>query len=158
MRSLHSYQQQAGINPSPTGDVDIYELLTVTARLKELLSRETEHLKLMQVAELARLQDEKQRLVKTMEAFQRLIAARPELVRALDEDSRAELAELSYAFQRVVAENMQRVAIARAVNQRVVDAIMEVVRENQHAGTYNQRGSTAMPANLSVSFNLNQQA
>jgi flagellar biosynthesis/type III secretory pathway chaperone len=158
MRSLNSYQASTDVPPSPTGDVDIYELITVTARLKEVLTRETEHLKLMQVKELAKLQEEKQKLTKTLEAYQRLIAARPELVRALDEGTREELAEISEAFGRAVAENMHRVAIARTVNQRVVNAIMEVVSENQHAGTYNRYGSAGMPNNLSVSFNLNQKA
>jgi uncharacterized protein YqeY len=139
-------------------DVDIYELITVTARLKELLSRETEHLKRMEVGELAKLADEKQKLTKIMESYQRLIAQRPELVRALDADSREELALLMEDFTRVVSENMQRTAVARAVNQRVVQAIMEVVTENQHAGTYNRSGYSGVPTNMSVSFNLNQKA
>lgn len=140
------------------GDVDIYELITVTARLKELLSRETEHLKRMEVKELSKLADEKQKLTKIMESYQRLIRQRPELIQALDADSREELAQLTDDFARTVSENLQRTAVARAVNMRVAQAIMEVVTENQHAGTYNKSGSAALPANMSVSFNLNQKA
>ena len=144
--------------PAMGGDVDIYELITVTARLKELLTRETEHLKRMEVKELAKLADEKQKLTRVMENYQRLIRQRPELVQALDAESREELVQLTDDFARTVSENLQRTAVARAVNMRVAQAIMEVVTENQHAGTYNKSGSSALPANLSVSFNLNQKA
>ncbi len=158
MKQLNPHHQENLGLPIIGHDVDVYELITVTARLKELLSRETEHLKRMEVKELAKLSDEKQKLTKIMESYQRLIAQRPELVQALDADSRAELAELTDDFARVVSENMQRTAVARAVNQRVVQAIMEVVTENQHAGTYNRSGYTGVPTNMSVSFNLNQKA
>lgn len=158
MKQLNqSHQENLGL-PIIGHDVDVYELITVTARLKELLSRETEHLKRMEVKELAKLADEKQKLTKIMESYQRLIHQRPELVQALDADSRDELAALTEEFARVVSENLQRTAVARAVNMRVAQAIMEVVTENQHAGTYNRSGSNAIPTNLSVSFNLNEKA
>lgn len=142
----------------PGGDIDVYELITVTANLKDLLERETEYLRSMEIKEVARLQEEKQKLTKLMETYQRLISARPELLRSLDADSREELAELSDQFSRALAENMRRTAVARAVNQRVVQAMMEVVTENQHAGTYNKYGSSALPGDMAVSFNLNQKA
>lgn len=158
MKNLNpQHQDNLGL-PIIGHDVDVYELITVTARLKELLSRETEHLKRMEVKEMAKLADEKQKLTKIMESYQRLIHQRPELIQALDADSRAELSELTEDFTRVVSENLQRTAVARAVNMRVAQAIMEVVTENQHAGTYNRNGSTGLPANMSVSFNLNQKA
>lgn len=143
---------------APVADMDVYELIAVTARLKDLLLRETAYLKQMEVKEIARLQEEKQKLTKAMEQYQQLIAARPELVRALDAESREELATLTEEFSRAVAENMQRTAVARAVNQRVVQAIMEVVTEQHHVGTYNKYGSAMAPGDLSVSFNLNEKA
>lgn len=155
---LHQNLNSSAIQPGVTGDVDVYELITVTARLKDLLVRETAHLKAMEIKEIARLQEEKQKLTKTMETYQKLIKTRPELVRALDEDSRAELSELTEEFSKAVAENMQRTAVARAVNQRVVQAIMDVVTENQHAGTYTKYGTNHAPSGMSVSFNLNERA
>lgn len=157
MMALHQ-NVPAPIQPAITGDVDVYELITITARLRDILVRETAHLKAMEIKEIAKLQDEKQKLTKLMDAYQKLIKARPELVRMLDEDSRAELAELSDEFSRALTENMQRTAVARAVNQRVVQAIMEVVTEANHAGTYNKYGTAAAPANMAISFNLNQRA
>jgi hypothetical protein len=142
----------------PNGDVDLYELITVTARLKDLLERETEHLKKMEVKEISKFQQEKHDLTVAMEAYQALIAARPELVQMMDEASREELVEISEQFSYAVAENMRRTAAARAVNQRLVSTIMEVVTETQHAGTYNKYGSSAVPSNMTVSFNLNQKA
>lgn len=142
----------------PVLDMDMYELITVTARLKDVLIQETEYLKTMQVRELGKLQDEKQKLTKLLESYQQMLAARPELIQALDESSREELGELTEAFSRAVSENLQRTAVARAVNQRVVSAIMEVVTEQHHAGTYNRYGSSAAPTDMSISFNLNQKA
>jgi len=155
---LHQNMPAPIIQPQVSGDVDVYELITITARLRDLLIRETGHLKAMEIKEVAKLQEEKQKLTKIMEAYQNLIKARPELVRALDDDSREELSELTEEFSRAVAENMQRTAVARAVNQRVVQAIMEVVTESSHAGTYNKYGSAAAHSNMAVSFNLNQKA
>lgn len=137
---------------------DLYELITITARLKDVLVKETQHLKQMEIRELARLQEEKVKLTKAMEGYQRLLAAKPELVRQLDDASREELAQLTEEFTQAVSENLRRTAVARAVNQRVVSAIMEVVTEHQHAGTYNKYGSATAPAGLAVSFNLNEKA
>lgn len=158
MIPLHSNEIQAAINPAAHGDVDVYELITITARLRDLLVRETAHLKAMEIQEIAKLQEEKQKLTKLMDAYQKLIQKRPELVRMLDADSRAELTELAAEFSRALAENMQRTAVARAVNQRVVQAIREVVTESNHAGTYNKYGTTLAPSNMAISFNLNQRA
>lgn len=142
----------------PPADMDVYELITVTAELMAVLEREIEFLKKMQINEVGKLQEEKQALTKRMEQFRAVIAARPELIRALDEASRDELAEITEAFHYVLAENLRRTAVARAVNQRVVQAITEVVTEKQHVGTYTKYGTSAAPSDLSVSFNLNQQA
>lgn len=142
----------------PLTDIDVYELISVTAKLTDILERETAHLKQMEVKELAKLQDEKLKLTKILESYKTLIAKRPELIRALDPASREELADLTEEFNHALAENLRRTAVARAVNQRIVQAIMDVVTENKHAGTYNKYGSTAAPADLAVSFNLNERA
>lgn len=155
---LHHHQEMNVGLPVIGGDIDVYELITITAQLMNVMERETEFLKKMDIRAVGTLQDEKQKLTKLMEAYQRLIAAKPELIRALDPASREELAALTERFGRVVAENMRRTAVARSVNQRVMQAVMEVATENQHAGTYNKYGSSSIPTNLSVSFNLNQKA
>jgi uncharacterized protein YPO0396 len=147
--------------PEETGlpaSADLYELITITARLKDVLVRESEHLRKMEMQEVGRLQDEKGKLTKLMESYQRLLSAKPELVRQMDEASREDLAEISEEFSRALADNQRRTTVARAINQRVVQAIMEVVTENQHVGTYNKYGSATAPSNLAVSFNLNERA
>lgn len=142
----------------PIADLDVYDLIAVTAQLKAILERETEHLKLMEVKELAKLQEEKLKLTKLMEGYKSILSKRPELIRALDPASREELVELTDGFNEALAENLRRTAVARAVNQRIVQAIMEVVTENTHAGTYNKYGASAVPSDMAVSFNLNERA
>jgi hypothetical protein len=144
--------------PMVTGEIDVEELLRVTAQLKVLLEQESAHLKAMEIKEVAKLRGEKEALTKRMEAYQKLLVAQPDLLRNLDAGIREELVELSEGFSRALAENMRRTAVARAVNQRVVGAIMEVVSEANHAGIYNKRGAAPVPGSLAVSFNLNQQA
>lgn len=139
-------------------DMDVHELINITMQLRDLLTREAEHLKKMEVRELAALQDDKVKLTALLENYQRIIAARPELLQSLDADMREDLADLIDNFTRTVNENFQRMAVARAVNQRVVQAIMEVITEQHHPGTYNKAGSATAPNNLSLSFNLNQKA
>ena len=47
--------------------------------------------------------------------------------------------------------------MARAGNQLIVQAILDAITEQQHAGTYTKMGVAAAP-NMALSFNLNQKA
>ena len=142
---------------TPIQSLDVHELLDVTIKLKDILAKETQQLKQMKVKELGLLQQEKTRLTKLMESYQALLKAKPDALGELDEATREELGIEMEEFTRVVDENYRRVAVARAVNQRVVQAILDVVTEQQHAGTYTKRGISASP-NMALSINLNQQA
>ena len=144
-------------NVAPAVPMDIHDLLGVTIQLKDILAKETEHLKQMKVKELGLLQTEKLRLTKLLQSYQALLAANPGLLGELDEDMREELAIETEEFTRIVDENYRRVAVARAVNQRIVQAILDVISEQQHAGTYTKMGMQSAP-NMAMSFNLNQKA
>lgn len=137
--------------------LDVRDLLLVTSRLKDILTAETEQLKQMKVKELGHLQHEKQKLTKLLESYQMLIKSNPGLLDTLDEETREDLAYQGAEFTRVVEENFRHVSVARAINQRIVQAILDVVSERDHAGTYSKRGMTTAP-NMALSFNLNQKA
>lgn len=140
-------------------DLDVYELMHVTARLRDLMQAEIEHLKTMRIKEMAALQEEKMQLTQLLEAYQRMVDARPELLHGINEEVREELRLLSDEFAAVVSENMKRTAVARAVNQRVVQAIIEVISDQQSPGTYTKNGTAAVPpGGMAVPFNLNHKA
>ncbi len=141
----------------PVEPLDIHDLLAVTVKLKDILSRETEQLKQMKVKEMGVLQQEKARLTKLLESYQSLLKANPKALGELDEEMREELEFEMEEFTRIVDENYRRVTVARAVNQRIVQAILDVVTEEQHAGTYTKQGVASAP-NMALSFNLNQKA
>lgn len=141
----------------PAEALNIRDLLDTTVRLKAILAKETEQLKAMKVKELGVLQQEKARLTKLLESYQALLKSNPKALGEMDEATREELGIEMEEFARIVDENYRRVAVARAVNQRIVQAILDVVTEQQHAGTYTKQGVAATP-NMALSFNLNQSA
>ena len=158
MTTRLSQGNKAKLPPVATSmSLDVGELLGVTMKLRDLLSKETEYLRSMNVAQLGALQHEKQRLTALLESYKTLLAANPNVLKAMDEATREELAETLSEFSQVVDENYHRVAVARSINQRIVQTILDVVSEQQHAGTYTKRGVAAVP-DLTLSFNLNQSA
>lgn len=137
--------------------LSIHDLMDVTMQLKDILAKETDHLRQMKVKELGVLQQEKARLTKVLESYQALLRANPRALDELNDGEREDLGIEIEEFTRIVDDNYRRVAVARAVNQRIVQAILDVVAEQQHAGTYTKQGMSAAP-NMALSFNLNQKA
>ena len=133
------------------------DVLSATTQLKDIFIRETESLRTMKVKELGLLQQEKERLTKLLESYQAILKKNPNAFGEMDEEAREAFEVEMQEFTEVVDENYRRVAVARAVNQRIVQAILDVVTEQQHAGTYTKQGVAAAP-NMALSFNLNHQA
>ena len=133
------------------------DVLQATIALKQILTKETESLRLMKIKELGTLQQEKERLTKLLESYQAILRKNPKALGELSEAAREDLEIEIEEFVQVVDDNYRRVSVARAVNQRIVQAILDVMTEQQHAGTYTKRGKSAAP-NIALSFNLNHQA
>ena len=137
--------------------ITIDDVLSATISLKEILAKETESLRTMKIKELSHLQQEKERLTKLLESYQAILRKNPKALGEMSEEVREDFEIEMEEFVQVVDDNYRRVAVARAVNQRIVQAILDVVTEQQHAGTYTKRGTSAAP-NIALSFNLNHQA
>lgn len=137
--------------------ITIDDVLAATIKLKQILAKETDSLRQMKVKELGTLQQEKERLTKLLESYQALIKKNPNALGDIDDAMREELEIEMEEFTQVVEDNYRRVAVARAVNQRIVQAILDVVTEQQHVGTYTKQGVSASPS-MALSFNLNQKA
>jgi flagellar biosynthesis/type III secretory pathway chaperone len=138
--------------------VSVDELMETILRLSDLLAKESDMLDSMKLKDLHTLQDEKQRLTKTLETYQQVMATRPEFLRGTDADTRKELLLRTDDLAITVEENFHRTAVARAVNQRIMQAITDVLSEQHSPGTYGPQGFATVPSDIALSINLNQKA
>ncbi len=142
-----------------TDAIVIHEVMAVTSRLADVLRRESDFLKQMNIGEAGKLQDEKIKLTAWLEAQKKLIAIRPELRDQISPQEREELEAIIEDFTDAMEENFRQVSIARVVNQKVVQAITESMREQQQLNTYNAYGTnTSRMSSAALSYNLNQKA
>ena len=128
------------------------------ARMRTLMEQEAELLKSRRYQALAPLHEEKQKLAQVLELYEQRFASDPAFLQNLDAAARENLFSLldGLAFQ--VEENFREVAVARSVNQRVMQEIMDVVREDHRPSTYGRNGQAFNGAELALSMNLNQKA
>lgn len=139
--------------------IQVNEMVAVTARLTELLRAESQELRAMRIRAVGEMQEEKNMLISWLEAQKKIIALTPEMKDRLSEQERAEMTRVAEDFAVAVEENYHQASIARAVNQRVVQAINDSVRSNEHVNTYNAYGATRNgPTTAGLPFNVNQKA
>ncbi|MBN67002.1 MAG: hypothetical protein CMM94_05490 [Rickettsiales bacterium] len=131
------------------------ELITLTARLAQVLAAEVDHLQEMKVSKIADLQKEKQLLVNALESVQKQIAREPAVIEEMTDEERDDLEQVIKVFNMVKEENHRRLRMARDVNQRVVETIKQVVADSNSSGVYTREGDTdhATAAELSVTLN-----
>lgn len=138
--------------------MDISGLIAATARLNSLMAEETALLKSMRMKEIGKFQDEKARLGILLESYQQRMASDPKFLAAVDDETREELVVLTDALAFHTEENFRHISVARAVNQRVMQAIMDVVSDGQSPGVYGAHGQTIGRQGMTISMNLNQRA
>lgn len=141
----------------PFSGVDVGELIAVTTRLTDLLNEEVRLLDAMNITEAGALQPEKDALASVLEAQKKYIESQPEVMEGISEAEHDELAHVVDAFQEALQRNVRLVAVAKAVNQRVVQAIMDTVAEQNSTGAYTKAGITAGAPKQGISITLNQQ-
>lgn len=138
--------------------ISLRELTQAAQRLAELLMQEGEHLRTMQVGELAALQEEKLRLTRQLETAQAHIAADKNFLANARPGEREELLLLADDLAYAVEENFRHASVARAVNRRVMQAITDVMSDQQRPATYDRMGLANSKSNLTLSLNLNERA
>ena len=139
--------------------IQVNELVAVTARLTEVLREESKQLKAMRIRAVGEIQEEKHKLISWLEAQKKIIALNPSMKDQLSDEERAAMAQVAEVFAQAVEENYHQASIARAVNQRVVQAINDSVRDRDHVNTYNAYGTTrGTVSTAGLPFNVNQKA
>ncbi|MCI5050031.1 MAG: hypothetical protein MRY32_06830 [Rickettsiales bacterium] len=136
-------------------DFTVDDLIAVTASLARLLAKEADLLEEMKIQEMADLQDEKLGLVEVIQQMKGYMDRHPEIINALNVQERDDLRQVVTIFQQILDENYRRLSMARAVNQKVVQAIKEVVHETSASDAYDKKGA-ANHSEDGVSLSLNE--
>ena len=134
------------------------DIITMTARLAQVLANEADLLQEMKMKEISELQDEKMKLTTALEKQKQVVRGQPEILASVTQEERQELGRVVELFNVVLNENHRKLQTARAVNQRVVQAITETVREKSGNPIYTMSGITQAHRNTGISVTLNQTA
>ncbi len=139
------------------GAVQVQDLIALTARLAQILAQEADYLEAMQVSKLEPLQTEKIALTNALESVKRQLAKQPHLLEQMSDEDRDDLQQVVTVFHAVLEENYRRLTMARAVNQKIVEAISEVIHDTVKNDAYDRKGITGKPTLDSVSITLDKQ-
>ena len=134
----------------------VSELIMLTARLAQVLAREADWLDEMKISRIAELQDEKMRLTNALESIKKQLNKEPELLDEISDDQREDLRQVVTLFDEIMNENYSRLNTARLVNQKIIEAISEVVCESAKNDLYDYKGTANAHGVESISLTLNQ--
>jgi len=134
------------------------DMMGITARLNAILLAESDLLGAMKIKEIVPLQEEKQKLSRQIESFQRQLATDRTIVQKANPATRDELLMLTDGLTATITENLRRTEIARGVNQRVMHTLMENLARKERLPTYGRDGHTQRGMPRTMSINLNERA
>ena len=134
----------------------VNDIIALTARLAQVLAQEADLLQEMKVSKIADLQKEKLVLTAALEMQKKQLDKNPELIQGATEEEREDLRSVIGIFDTILAENHRRLLMAKEVNQRIVEAITDVVTEVSNQGVYNDKGAPDMVGRDALSVTLNK--
>lgn len=136
-------------------ELKIQDVMTLTARLAQLLAEEADFLSAMKLMEVEKLQHEKIFITNALDAQHRLLARHPHLSETIPSQDKEDLKRIIDVFNDMLEENHRRLLLAREVNHKIVGAIKEVVRESTTSKTYSGDGVTHYAPYETISITLN---
>ncbi len=107
----------------------VNDLIAVTGRLVEVMKREIQILKTMDLEELKALQGDKQGLADVYEKRVRALSGDPEAFGAVEPVLRDELRATTEEFHTVAGRNQRALAAARQVNRKVIEAVVDAIQD-----------------------------
>lgn len=138
------------------GPLNIQEVIAVTARLGQLLAEESELLGAMKVAKIETLQKEKTYLVNALEAQRKLVNQSPHVLETIPSRDKKDLQEVVDVFNHILEENHRKLLLARQVNQKIIKAVADAVKQKTHKRVYNNKGVTGMNPLETLPVTLNK--
>lgn len=139
-----------------TPKLKIQDVITLTARLAQLLAEEVDLLGDLKVHQIEKLQQEKLFLVSALEAQRKLVDKNPYLLETIPSQDKKDLEEVVEVFNNILAENHRRLLMAKEVNHKIVEAITAVVKENSQSKAYGAKGATSNIPYETLSVTLNK--
>lgn len=136
--------------------LDARAVITVTARLAQLLAEEVDLLGEMKMSKIKDLQNEKLYLTNALEAQKKLIAKNPALIDTIPSQDRKDLEDIAEVFNNILDENHRKLLLAKEVNHKIVEAITSVVEEESKSAVYDGNGINGSSPYESLSVTLNQ--
>ncbi len=131
--------------PSP-----IIELIDLTERLTEVMTREVALLDAMRPSEIGPLQSEKATLSTAYASAVGLVNKNAALVDEANPDTRDALTRATARLKETMADNLRAIDVARTFNERLIKALGEAVAESRPStNAYTAAGSptpTVTPA------------
>ena len=141
---------------APPSNLNVQDVITLTARLAQLLAEEVDLLGNMKVAKIEALQQEKLFLVNALEAQRKLIDRNPNLVETIPSQDKKDLQEVVDVFNDILEENHRKLLLAKEVNHKIVQAITDVVKQSTRSKVYDGTGTTGASAYETLSVTLNK--
>jgi hypothetical protein len=136
--------------------INVGDVITLTARLAQVMAEEVDLLKGMKVKAIDALQEEKLFLIQALETHKKILKRSPEISEQIPSRDRQDLADVVKVFEDVLEENHRKLQMAKEVNQQIVRAIREVVCEQSATRYYNNSGMRPMSPHSTMSVTLNQ--
>lgn len=142
--------------PVAQAQINMKDVITLTARLAQVLAEEVDLLNDMKVSKIKDLQEEKLFLASALEAHKKLLKNNPELGATISAADRRDYAAVVRVFEDMLAENHRKLLVAREVNHQVVQAIRDVVMETSRSRVYDGAGMIGGLGGESLSVTLNK--
>jgi hypothetical protein len=137
-------------------NINARDIITLTARLAQVLAEEVDLLKAGKVKPIEGLQEEKLFIIDALDTYKKLLNRHPELSDTIPSRDKKDLEAMVEVFNDVLEENHRRLQMAKEVNQQVVKAIREVVTEHAETPYYNTNGTRHIAPYERMSVTLNQ--
>ncbi len=139
---------------SPQYEVRIQDVVTLTARLAQLLAEEVDLLGSMKLKEVEKLQHEKIFITNALEAQRKLLDKNPNMMEKIPSQDKEDLQRVVDVFNDILQENHRKLLLAKEVNHKIVSAIKEVVRDHTTSKTYGGDGVTHYAPYETISVTL----
>ena len=132
------------------------DLVTLTARLAQILAEEVDLLSEMRISKIEALQEEKIFLTNALEAYRKMLDKQPNLVETIPSQDKKDLQEVFDVFSNILEENHRKLRMAKEVNHKIVQAITAVVKETAVSQSYSDGGLRGAAPFETLSVTLNQ--
>ena len=134
----------------------VQDVVTLTARLAQILAEEVDLLGEMKVSKIADLQKEKLFLISALEAQKKLLDKKPHLAETIPSQDKQDLKEVMDVFNDILEENHHKLKVAKKVNEKIVQAITSVVRDSTKSASYSGKGTNGSAPFQTLSITLNE--